>query len=60
MKLKCKVLNVKIYLYDYDEEAPMTDTQIQEVVDNIKCECCVGDYCIDDIEVAEEDITINC
>jgi hypothetical protein len=58
--MKCKVLNLKIYLYDYDEETSLPENQIEEIVDNIMSEGMAGDYCINDYEIVEEEITIRC
>ena len=59
MTIKCKVLNLKVYLVDYEEDTSLPEDQIKDIVDDIMSEGTVGDYCIDDYEIVEEEITLN-
>lgn len=59
--MKCKVVNIKIPLYDYDDkEVPfaMPDEDVEEILAIIKSKDDVAGYSIYSIEVAEEDIDI--
>lgn len=59
--MKCKVVNIKVPLYDYDDnEVPfaMSDVDVEAILAIIKSEDDVAGYTIYSIEVTEEDIDI--
>jgi hypothetical protein len=55
--MKAKVLNLKIYLYDYEEDTNLSDEAIQEII-KATTNSEIGGYCISDYEVVEEEINI--
>ena len=59
--MKCKVVVIKVPLYDYDEDDnahPINDEDVEEIVGIIKCRDDVMGYSIGSIDVVEEDWNI--
>ena len=55
--MKCKVVVIKVPLYDYDEDDnvhPINDEDVEEIVWLIKCMDDVVGYSIGSIDVVEE------
>ena len=59
--MKCKVVVIKVPLYDYDEDdnvCPINDKDVEEIVGIIKSRDDVAGYSIGSIDVVEEDWNI--
>lgn len=59
--MKCKVVVIKVPLYDYDEDDnvhPLSNEVVEEIVEYIKGVDDVAGYSIGSIEVEEEDWNI--
>ncbi len=59
--MKCKVVVIKVPLYDYDEDDnvhPLSNEVVEEIVGYIKGVDDVAGYSIGSIEVEEEDWNI--
>lgn len=59
--MKCKVVVIKVPLYDYDEDDnvhPINDEDVEEIVGIIKSRDDVAGYSIGSIDVVEENWNI--